>query len=150
MGLYSDGCKLQLDRSAKGYNSKAVILVVILVLDEHIAYTLLIMQTLCCMLEVFSKPLGTAYLEQSDILPLDRGDELDPEVSAQEAHLFSIPPMCDPDLTVACPWCMQSAVNAFLGDCMLQPILMCLFILSTPSLSPTAGAQNNHFDYEND
>lgn len=75
---------------------------------------------------------------------------MDPGIPAQEADLFSILPMCDPDLTVACPWCMQSAANAFLGDCMLQPILMCLFILSTPSLSPTAGAQSNHFDYEND
>lgn len=77
-------------------------------------------------------------------------DELDPGIPAQEAHLLSILLKCDPDLTVACPWCMQSGANAFLGDCMLQPILMCLFILSTPSLSPAAGAQSNHFDYEND
>lgn len=69
---------------------------------------------------------------------------------AQAADLFSILPMCDPDLTVACPWCMQSAANAFLGDCMLQPILMCLSILNTLLLSPAAGAQGNHFDYKND
>lgn len=38
----------------------------------------------------------------------------------------------------------------FLGDCMLQPILMCLFILNTLSLSPAAGAWSNHFDDETD
>ena len=49
-----------------------------------------------------------------------QGRILNPGIPAWEANLFSILPMCDPDLSVACPWCMQSATNAFFADCMLQ------------------------------
>lgn len=54
------------------YNMLRILYYTHLFLYEHKLY-LIILQTLCCMLEVFSKPSGTAYLERSDILPLDKG-----------------------------------------------------------------------------
>lgn len=83
-------------------------------MQVHLSWTVLTPQTQRGMLEIFHQGLEAVDLELSDILPLDRRGWAWSRITTREGDLFSILWVCDPDLTVECPWCMQSAANAFL------------------------------------